>query len=262
MTKTDQPHAFRQAREKFLGLSLESTRKSYYPQLQAQLFTVQENEKRMRLLADNLPARISYVDARQCYRFVNRECEKAFDLSRDAVIGRPMKEVLGAENYRKVEPFIRQALAGRQVRFETAFRGRQRQSIGLEINFVPFTDVGGKVQGFYDLTHDLTDRKRAEDALRQSEAKNRERVQHAPAGIYELDLRRMRFISVNAVMCQYTGYSLDEFLALDPEAKVLLSSGYSVEGQAADILKRGCRGFIQKPFTLGDLSKKIRDIVG
>jgi CheY-like chemotaxis protein len=42
---------------------------------------------------------------------------------------------------------------------------------------------------------------------------------------------------------------------------VLLSSGYSVDGQATEILERGCNGFIQKPFNMIDLSQKIRKIL-
>jgi two-component system cell cycle sensor histidine kinase/response regulator CckA len=47
-----------------------------------------------------------------------------------------------------------------------------------------------------------------------------------------------------------------------PRAKVLLSSGYSINGQAIEILRRGCDGFIQKPFSLNDLSQKISELLG
>jgi two-component system, cell cycle sensor histidine kinase and response regulator CckA len=42
-----------------------------------------------------------------------------------------------------------------------------------------------------------------------------------------------------------------------PTVKVLLSSGFSVDGQAQELLDRGCNGFIQKPFDLAALSEKI-----
>ena len=48
---------------------------------------------------------------------------------------------------------------------------------------------------------------------------------------------------------------------INPDVKVLLSSGYSIDGQAAEILNLGCDGFIQKPFTLQNLSRKIKDIL-
>ena len=46
-----------------------------------------------------------------------------------------------------------------------------------------------------------------------------------------------------------------------PDVSVLLSSGYSLNGQAREIMDKGCRGFIQKPFNLGDLAEKIREIL-
>ena len=48
-------------------------------------------------------------------------------------------------------------------------------------------------------------------------------------------------------------------MVINPNLKVLLCSGYSVDGQATEILDRGCEGFIQKPFNLRDLSTKVRE---
>ena len=52
------------------------------------------------------------------------------------------------------------------------------------------------------------------------------------------------------------GDVFDEIKAINPQAKVLLSSGYSIDGKATEILQRGCNGFIQKPFGLDQLMKK------
>jgi two-component system cell cycle sensor histidine kinase/response regulator CckA len=58
------------------------------------------------------------------------------------------------------------------------------------------------------------------------------------------------------------GQTFDQLKQIDPEVKVLLSSGYSREGQANEIMARGCRGFIQKPFTMEELSQKTMEIIG
>jgi two-component system cell cycle sensor histidine kinase/response regulator CckA len=55
--------------------------------------------------------------------------------------------------------------------------------------------------------------------------------------------------------------TFDRLKQLDPAVKVLLCSGYSLAGQAEDIFKRGCKGFIQKPFKLRELSLKLREIL-
>jgi DNA-binding NtrC family response regulator len=57
------------------------------------------------------------------------------------------------------------------------------------------------------------------------------------------------------------GEVYDKLKEINPQVKVLLSSGYSVDGQATEILKRGCNGFIQKPFNMGELSTKVNEIL-
>ena len=57
------------------------------------------------------------------------------------------------------------------------------------------------------------------------------------------------------------GEVYDRIKEIDPQVKVLLSSGYSIDGEATDILERGCNSFIQKPFSMTVLSKKIREVL-
>lgn len=55
--------------------------------------------------------------------------------------------------------------------------------------------------------------------------------------------------------------TFDRLKTINPDVKALLSSGYSIDGQATSILNRGCNGFIQKPFTVNILAKKIREVL-
>jgi two-component system cell cycle sensor histidine kinase/response regulator CckA len=57
------------------------------------------------------------------------------------------------------------------------------------------------------------------------------------------------------------GETFDRLRRINTGVKVLLASGYSVDGQARQILARGCLGFIQKPFQLRDFARTIRDIL-
>lgn len=58
------------------------------------------------------------------------------------------------------------------------------------------------------------------------------------------------------------GETYDQLKAIDPDVAVLLSSGYSIDGQAKEILDRGCSGFIQKPFAMDELSRKVKGVDG
>jgi CheY-like chemotaxis protein len=57
------------------------------------------------------------------------------------------------------------------------------------------------------------------------------------------------------------GKTFDRVREIRGDLKVLLSSGYSINGEAEEILQRGCDGFIQKPYTMNELSKKITHIL-
>jgi two-component system cell cycle sensor histidine kinase/response regulator CckA len=56
------------------------------------------------------------------------------------------------------------------------------------------------------------------------------------------------------------GETFDRLREIQSDVMVLLSSGYSLDAQAQAILNRGCKGFIQKPFNMNDLSREIRKI--
>jgi PAS domain S-box-containing protein len=55
--------------------------------------------------------------------------------------------------------------------------------------------------------------------------------------------------------------TFDRLKAINPNVQIILSTGYSADGQANEILKRGCQGLITKPFTLGELSEKLSRIL-
>jgi PAS domain S-box-containing protein len=57
------------------------------------------------------------------------------------------------------------------------------------------------------------------------------------------------------------GKTYDHMKEVNPNVKVLLTSGYGIDGQATEILNRGCNGFIQKPFTMKELSTKVKEVL-
>ena len=68
-------------------------------------------------------------------------------------------------------------------------------------------------------------------------------------------------VAIEERMKKLIDQDYDVIKKINPGLKVLLSSGYSVDGEASEILKRGCNGFIQKPFDIGTLSQKVGEIL-
>ena len=79
---------------------------------------------------------------------------------------------------------------------------------------------------------------------------------------YEANQDKIDMVILDMVMPDMGGgEAYDTLKRINPDIKVLLSSGYSLNGQAAEILRRGCNGFIQKPFNVNQLSQKLREIL-
>ena len=80
--------------------------------------------------------------------------------------------------------------------------------------------------------------------------------------LYRKNQDEIDIVLLDMVMPKMSGGEVyDRLKEIDPDIKVLLSSGYSIDGKASEILKRGCNGFIQKPFTMEGLSAKIIEII-
>jgi len=80
--------------------------------------------------------------------------------------------------------------------------------------------------------------------------------------LYKKNADRIDLIIMDMIMPGMGGgETFDHLKGIKPDIKVLLSSGYSINGQASEILERGCDGFIQKPFNINQLSEKIQGII-
>ena len=80
--------------------------------------------------------------------------------------------------------------------------------------------------------------------------------------LYQKNQDEIDIVILDMIMPNMSGGEVyDRMKEINPDIKVLLSSGYSINDQATDILSRGCNGFIQKPFTINELSAAIRQIL-
>ena len=80
--------------------------------------------------------------------------------------------------------------------------------------------------------------------------------------IFRRERGRISLVILDMIMPEMGGgETFDALRALDPSVKILLASGYSLEDRAREIMKKGCNGFIQKPFGIAELSTKLAEIL-
>lgn len=122
------------------------------------------SEKRLRLITDNLPVLISYLDKERRLRFGNATYQRWMNIDPNAVLGQTLVDIIGLHQYSKCAPYLDRAYQGEVVSFElrTLLHGEVRT---LDTTFVPDLQPDGAVAGVYALSHDMTRVKAVEEQL-------------------------------------------------------------------------------------------------
>jgi len=151
-----------------------------------------ESESRLRLITDSLPALISYVDADLIYRFNNKAYEDWFSKSSNEIIGRHIRDVVGEATYQRTLPRLNASLAGKTQSYDYELPHTLLGTRFVTATYVPDFGANGQVRGVFVLAVDVTDRKRAENALRESEHRYSELFQASPVSLWEEDFSEVK----------------------------------------------------------------------
>ena len=85
---------------------------------------------------------------------------------------------------------------------------------------------------------------------------------HEGLNLYRENQRTVDLIILDMVMPDMGGEDIFKQLrSMNPDVNVIISSGYSMEGKADELIKQGCRGFLQKPFNLEILAEKLHTVL-
>lgn len=122
-------------------------------------------------------------------------------------------DVLHPADRQRVDVLWRRAVAARTP-FSTEYRIRHHSGAWrwMAVNAVPLIGPGEAVRGWVGMNADITDRKRTEKALQESERRYRTMFQLSAVGQAEVDPHTGRFVAVNKRLCEITGYDEKELL--------------------------------------------------
>ena len=170
-------------------------------------------ERRLRAIADNMPAYIAYVDRTETYRFTNAGFKTLFGVPHEAFIGRTLSEMMGEARRDELAPYIGEALAGHAVHFERRGMGEHPDSVFV-VSYVPDFNAAGGVDGYYVMSLDITARKQAELDLANSERRLRTITDNLPATIVRMDTN---------LICTYANEQMRRLYGIDPALLVGMS---------------------------------------
>jgi diguanylate cyclase (GGDEF)-like protein/PAS domain S-box-containing protein len=117
---------------------------------------MRDSQRRLRTIADNLPALIALIDTEERYRFLNAHIGRVFGIDTEASLGRTMREVRSEAAYAAIAPHVSTALRGEKVSFVYSDRVNGRVH-HYQSNYIPDVDAEGSVRGFYAMTFDITE---------------------------------------------------------------------------------------------------------
>ena len=145
-------------------------------------------EQQLRLLADNLPALIAYftIDGLRC-QFANKAYVSAYGFTIESIVGKSVPDVIGAEAYAVIQPYILRVMEGETVSYERPLMLPDGSSRVIEVNLIPHIISDEKPQSAFVLITDITKFRRAEEAIRESEDRVRKFADATNEGIVFFD---------------------------------------------------------------------------
>jgi PAS domain S-box-containing protein len=155
---------------------------------------------------------LALLNREYIYKAANTAYIQAFNLTSEQLIGHSVSEVFGEKFFSTViKTNADRCLAGEQVNYQEWFKFPAQGKRFMNITYYPYIDVDNKVHGFVVNGRDVTERKRAEDTLRQSEEKYRKFYEDAPLGYQSLNASG-NFLEVNKEWLRILGYSKEKVI--------------------------------------------------
>lgn len=197
------------------------------------------SRERLDVIIDSVPAYIAYTDADLNILYLNHALAEWLGYSKEQAVGKSFREVARPGGYALNAPHFRQAVACRQtVTHELRSVSAAGQTIVGRATSVPHLDEQGNVQGLVVLVLDITEQRRAEEALRTSEERYRLVVDNMQEGVGIVD-EAGKLVYVNDRLCEITGRARDELMG-QPSAGLFPSGERQ---RIRDMLARRSQGF-------------------
>ena len=177
------------------------------------------SEQRFRNLYTQAPVMMTVVGPDGCFREVSNFWLERMGYERDEVIGRDAQEFLTPDSRARLfAEYERSVPAGERVIRSTPVHGIRKDGSTVEVLVTSLLELDERreFQGVVTVGMDITHIRRAEEAVRESEARYRALVEHAPEAIAVLDVESGRFIDINAATERVFGYAREEILGMRP----------------------------------------------
>jgi PAS domain S-box-containing protein len=154
---------------------------------------LRERDRLLRELAENVPDMVAYYDAQLRCVFCNQQYAVATGWTTESIVGRSAPEILGKASWRVVAPYVRKVLQGVRVDYARTWTIATGEPRIIEAHFAPHFDLHGTLVGIIVLVHDITDYRRAEEAMHDSDLELAKRARELARS--NADLEQVAYIA-------------------------------------------------------------------
>ena len=176
---------------------------------------LRESEERYRRTFELAGSGLAQVDLEGRFMRVNRRLCEMFGYSEAELVGMAVKELSHPDDREAVDERRRQLIAGevKTLHVEKRYQRKDGRTVWVHVAIAMERDANGQPLYAISVLDDITARKHAEEALRESEARYRSTFELAGSGIAHIGLDR-KFIRVNRRLCEILGYPEHELIGM------------------------------------------------
>jgi PAS domain S-box-containing protein len=173
-----------------------------------------ESEIRFRNLVEAMSEGLGVADENSLVTYINDRLSEMIGYSPDETIGRPIYDFIDETNHELVKETIEERKRGESGSFELVLKRKDNQKVHTIMSSRPIFDAEGQFRGSFGVMTDITERKKTEKALRESEEKYRLLFSTVSDAVMVIDAETREFLDVNKAASSIYGYSKEEFLEL------------------------------------------------
>ncbi|MEO6739046.1 MAG: PAS domain S-box protein [Chthoniobacteraceae bacterium] len=175
---------------------------------------VSESEARYRRIVDTAEEGVWTIDTQEKISFVNPKMARMLGYTVEEILGCRLYDFMDDEARAEAIEYVKRRKDGVTEQFDFRMRCKDGSVLWTLVATNPIHDASGTYAGTLAMLTDITERKAADAALRDSEVRYRQLFDANPHPMWVYDLESLRFLAVNAAAIAHYGYSREKFLAM------------------------------------------------
>ncbi|MGO8988107.1 MAG: PAS domain S-box protein [bacterium] len=201
---------------------------------------LRQSEERYRNILNSITDGYSEIDLSGNFTFVNNVTCKHLGYTKEELIGMSYRQYTSEENGKKIKQLFTEVYnTGKPIEItEHELINKDGTTATYELSVSLMRNAEGNPIGFRQTSRDVTQRRKSEEVLRQSEERYRSILESIRDGYYEIDLEG-KFTLINDAVCRHLGYSREELIGQNPQLYTDEATANKIGHLYAEVYKTG-----------------------